>query len=116
MVCFWTLFHPSAPKTTLDAQYSQVITISPNRGLIGAPQLGHFKLVTPTGAKAATLVGTVVRLSDIALEDTAVLEPHFKQNNASSGNCVSQLLQNTLYCLGHDVRSVDLTPCDHSQF
>jgi hypothetical protein len=99
MVCFWTLFHPSAPRTTLDAQYSQVITISPNCGVIGAPQLGHFKLVKPNGANAATLIGAAVWLSDTAFEGTAVLEPHFKQNNASSGSCVPQLLQNTVYSL-----------------
>jgi len=31
-------------------QYSQLITISPNLGEIGAPQLGHFKDATPDGA------------------------------------------------------------------
>jgi hypothetical protein len=32
-------------------QYRQVITISPNFGAMGAPQLGHFNDVTPEGAR-----------------------------------------------------------------
>jgi len=44
------LFHPSLPRDTLLPQYSQVISISPNFGLIGAPQLGHFRFFAPEGA------------------------------------------------------------------
>ena len=42
MVCFCMLAHPWLPRLTPLPQYSQVITISPNFGEIGAPQLGHF--------------------------------------------------------------------------
>jgi hypothetical protein len=48
------------------------MTISPNLGAIGAPQLGHFKDATPEGAttgeaEAAAALGAV----------TVVLAPHF---------------------------------------
>jgi hypothetical protein len=61
-------------------QYSQVITISPNLGAIGAPQLGHFKDVTPEGARTgpAAEVGLTVFIP--------VLVPHLVQNAASSGS------------------------------
>ena len=50
MVCFWMSFQPWLPRVTLVPQYSQVMTISPNFGDIGAPQLGHFSAVAPAGA------------------------------------------------------------------
>ena len=50
IVCFWMSFHPALPRVMPVPQYSQVMTISPNFGDIGAPQLGHFKAVAPAGA------------------------------------------------------------------
>jgi hypothetical protein len=44
------------PNVTPLPQYSQVITISPNFGAMGAPQLGHFIEVTPDGAIIVWLV------------------------------------------------------------
>jgi len=38
---------PSFPRVIPVPQYSQVITISPNLGEIGAPQCGQFRDVTP---------------------------------------------------------------------
>jgi hypothetical protein len=62
------------------------MTISPNLGEIGAPQLGHFSDVTPEGAttgeaEAAVGLGTF----------NDVLVPHLTQNAASSGSCVPHL-------------------------
>jgi hypothetical protein len=56
------------------------MTISPNLGAIGAPQLGHFNDSTPEGAttgeaEAVAALGAV----------NVVLVPHFSQNAASSG-------------------------------
>jgi hypothetical protein len=36
------LFQPSFPNITAVPQYSQLIIISPNFGIIGAPQWGHL--------------------------------------------------------------------------
>jgi len=70
-------------------QYSQVTTISPNLGLIGAPQLGHFKDVTPEGARIGEVgeVGEVVEVEvTIGLGVfNPVLVPHLAQTAASSG-------------------------------
>jgi hypothetical protein len=57
------------------------MTISPNLGDIGPPQLGHFKDATPEGARtgeaevAAGLAGL-----------NPVLAPHLGQDAASSGS------------------------------
>ncbi len=51
IVCFCMFAHPMLPRVMLLPQYSQVIIISPNFGLIGAAQLGHFSEVAPVGAK-----------------------------------------------------------------
>ena len=80
MVCFCMLVQPWVPRVTALPQYSQVITISPNLGAIGAPQLGHFNDATPEGAttgeaEATAALGVV----------NVVLVPHFAQNAASSG-------------------------------
>jgi hypothetical protein len=69
-------------------QYSQVITISPNLGEIGAPQLGHFSDVAP---EAATTGDVEV---EVGFETfNPVLVPHFTQKAASSGICAPQLWQ-----------------------
>jgi hypothetical protein len=76
------------PKVTAAPQYSHEIIISPNLGLIGAPQLGHFRDATPEGATtgAAEL--------DVGLgKFRFVLVPHFVQNAASSGSWVPHLWQ-----------------------
>lgn len=64
-------------------QYSQVMTISPNLGEIGAPQLGHFSDVTPEVATTVEVEATA-GLGKV----TVVLVPHLTQNAASSGSCV----------------------------
>jgi hypothetical protein len=71
---------PSFPKVIAFPQYSQLITISPNLGAIGAPQLGHFREETPVGATtgAESEVGLV--------RFRFVLVPHLMQNAASSGS------------------------------
>jgi hypothetical protein len=56
------------------------MTISPNFGEMGAPQLGHFSDAAPMGAMtgpdgAAACFGG----------ETATLVPHFVQKTASSG-------------------------------
>jgi hypothetical protein len=63
-------------------QYWQVITISPNLGAIGAPQLGHFKDATPEGART----GPAEADADGLEASTDVLFPHLVQNAASSGS------------------------------
>ena len=80
------LVQPSAPRVTPLPQYSQVITISPNLGKIGAPQLGHFHDVTPEGATTGE-ADAVVGLGMF----NVVLVPHFMQNAASSGSWVPHL-------------------------
>jgi hypothetical protein len=75
------LVHPWLPKVTPVPQYSQVITISPNFGAIGAPQLGHFKDCTPEGAR----IGPVEVEVGLAVFNP-VLVPHLTQNAASSGS------------------------------
>jgi len=57
------------------------MTISPNFGEIGAPQLGHFKDVTPEGAMTG-----VVEVSVGLAAFNSVLVPHLTQNVASSGS------------------------------
>jgi hypothetical protein len=57
------------------------MTISPNFGEIGAPQLGHFKDVTPEAAITGEL-GVSVSLAAF----NPVLVPHLVQNVASSGS------------------------------
>jgi hypothetical protein len=74
-------FQPSFPNVTAEPQYSHEIIISPNLGVIGAPQLGHFKDATPIGAttgetEAASCLGALID----------VLVPHLMQNAASSGS------------------------------
>jgi hypothetical protein len=44
------------PRVIPVPQYSQVMTISPNLGDIGAPQLGHFSAVAPAGAMTGALL------------------------------------------------------------
>jgi hypothetical protein len=59
------------------------MTISPNFGEIGAPQLGHFMEVAPDGAKTGRLdagAGIVLVSPDFKLA------PHFIQKAASSGS------------------------------
>jgi hypothetical protein len=55
------------------------MTISPNFGEMGAPQLGHFRDVTPEGAMTG-LVESAVGLAAF----NPVLVPHLVQNAASS--------------------------------
>jgi hypothetical protein len=62
------------------------MTISPNLGEIGAPQLGHFSDVTPEGATTDEVEVT----SGLGKVD-AVLVPHLTQNAASSGSCAPHL-------------------------
>ncbi len=62
-------------------QYSQVMTISPNLGAIGAPQLGHFKDATPEAAITGA-VEVEVGLGAF----NPVLVPHLTQKAASSGS------------------------------
>jgi hypothetical protein len=57
------------------------MTISPNLGEIGAPQLGHFKDATPEGARTGEAEVTV----GLAVFNP-VLAPHLAQNAASSGS------------------------------
>jgi hypothetical protein len=64
------------------------MTISPNLGAIGAPQLGHFREVAPD---AATTGAVDV---EVGLETfNPVLVPHLTQKAASSGICAPQLWQ-----------------------
>jgi len=55
------------------------MTISPNFGEIGAPQLGHFKDAAPEGARIGE-----VEVADGLAAFNPVLVPHFAQNTASS--------------------------------
>jgi hypothetical protein len=57
------------------------MTISPNLGEIGAPQLGHFNDATPEGATT----GEVEAAVGLGVVDP-MLVPHFIQNAASSGS------------------------------
>jgi hypothetical protein len=57
------------------------MTISPNLGLIGAPQLGHFKEATPEGA----ITGEVEVTVGLTVFNP-VLVPHLTQTAASSGS------------------------------
>jgi hypothetical protein len=61
------------------------MTISPNLGEIGAPQLGHFKDVTPEGARTG-VVEVTVGLATF----NPVLFPHLSQTVASSGSSAPQ--------------------------
>jgi hypothetical protein len=57
------------------------MTISPNLGEIGAPQLGHFNDATPEGA----ITGEAEAAAGLAVVNP-VLAPHLVQNAASSGS------------------------------
>jgi len=74
------LVHPWLPNVTPVPQYAHVITISPNLGAIGAPQLGHFKDETPEGATT----GPEEPAADVLEDFNFVLAPHLVQNSASS--------------------------------
>ena len=75
------LVQPWDPRVTPVPQYSQAITISPNLGAMGAPQLGHFRDATPEGAI------TGVGAAELGLGAfSPVLVPHLVQNAASSGS------------------------------
>jgi hypothetical protein len=74
------LVQPWVPRVIAVPQYSQVITISPNLGEIGAPQVGHFNDVTPEGA----ITGEAEATAGLGVVNV-VLAPHFGQNAASSG-------------------------------
>jgi hypothetical protein len=80
------LFQPSFPNITAVPQYSQLITISPNFGVIGAPQWGHLSALASKGA----MTGVDGTCCTGKLE---ILAPHFIQNNASSGSCAPHLGQ-----------------------
>jgi hypothetical protein len=58
------------------------MTISPNLGAIGAPQLGHFNDDTPEGAMTGPLEADAAGLEVF----NVVLVPHFVQNAALSGS------------------------------
>jgi len=73
---------PWFPKVTAFPQYSQVITISPNFGAMGAPQLGHFNVAAPEGATTGPAEDVAAGLGAF----TPVPAPHLVQNNASSGS------------------------------
>ncbi|HVP26655.1 MAG TPA: hypothetical protein VMT26_03210 [Candidatus Bathyarchaeia archaeon] len=77
---------PSFPRVIPVPQYSQVITISPNLGEIGAPQCGQFRDVTPKGAR----IGHVEAAACFG-GGAATLVPHFVQKTASSGSCAPHL-------------------------
>ena len=62
------------------------MTISPNLGVIGAPQLGHFKDVTPEGARTGEACEAGEAEVAVGLATfTPVLAPHLTQKAASSG-------------------------------
>jgi hypothetical protein len=88
MVCFRMPVQPSFPRVIPVPQYSQVMTISPNFGEIGAPQCGQFRDVTPKGAR----IGPVEAVACFGCDVTTVV-PHFVQKMASSGSCVPHLWQ-----------------------
>src|SRR5579885_663029 len=96
MECFAMFFHPAFSRVTLLPQYSHVITISPNFGAIGAPQLGHFISFTPddwsVGWGADCIVDWAVDCSCLGGCDCC-LAPHLMQNEASSGSWVPHLIQ-----------------------
>src|SRR5512141_1378961 len=88
IVCFCILVQPSLPNVIALPQYSQDITISPNFGEIGAPQLGHLSDEAPEGA--------TIGVADVAVGFgmfKAVLVPHLTQNAASSGSWAPHLWQ-----------------------
>lgn len=76
------LVQPCVPNVIAVPQYSQVITISPNFGEIGAPQLGHFNDATPDGATIG--VGEDEATAALGAVDDRFV-PHFGQKAASSG-------------------------------
>jgi hypothetical protein len=64
------------------------MTISPNLGVIGAPQLGHFKDVTPEGARIGEEEGARIGEEEVTVGLAVfnpVLVPHLAQTAASSG-------------------------------
>jgi hypothetical protein len=69
----------------VDPQYKQVTTISPNLGVMGAPQLGHLSAVT---SGVAIIEGFEVPVGFAF--SPAILVPHFKQKRASSGRSAPQ--------------------------
>jgi hypothetical protein len=91
MVDFWMPVHPSVPRVTPLPQYSHVMTISPNLGEIGAPQLGHFREVAPVGAMTGAF-GAAWVCGDCG--DPLRLVPHFMQKAAPSGFWLPQCGQN----------------------
>jgi hypothetical protein len=64
------------------------MTISPNLGEMGAPQLGQFSDVAPEGAKIGA-VGAAACFGCVG----ATLVPHLKQKAASSGSWAPHLRQ-----------------------
>jgi hypothetical protein len=72
------LDHPSLPRVIPLPQYSQVMTISPNFGEMGAPQLGHFMEVAPMGAITGAL-GADWTWGWLAVPVGLTLAPHFMQ-------------------------------------
>jgi hypothetical protein len=64
------------------------MTISPNLGEMGAPQLGHFSAVAPDGAKTGAVEASAC-FGCVA----ATLAPHFLQKVTSSGSWVPHLGQ-----------------------
>ena len=69
------------------------MTISPNLGVIGAPQLGHFKDETPEGATT----GPVDAVAEGLEAFTPVLAPHLVQNAVPSGSWVPHFWQYKLF-------------------
>jgi hypothetical protein len=76
------LVQPWSLRVTPLPQYWHVITISPNLGAIGAPQLGHFSDVAPDGATTGPEEAVLAGLEAF----TVVLFPHLVQNFVSSGS------------------------------
>jgi hypothetical protein len=68
------LVHPSFPSVMAVPQYSQVMTISPNFGVMGAPQLGQLRDVTPLAARTG-----LVLLVSFGTFASAMCVPHFMQ-------------------------------------
>ena len=77
------LVQPLLPRVIPLPQYSQVMTISPNFGEIGAPQFGHFSEVASIGASTGAL-GCRCGLRRLPLAPLR-LAPHFMQKAAPSG-------------------------------
>ena len=78
IVCFWMLAQPSFPRVTPLPQYSQVMTISPNLGAMGAPQLGHLSEVAPVGARTGAFERPT-RPAARTADPAECCAPHFMQ-------------------------------------